>query len=231
MAELKALLTALIRGSGNIAEVYAVLDRFLAASPQRAGDVGRLLLAAKKAGLANDIYSGLNQRLQTISAAPGSDENEKTVILSPQELPGGAGDARAVPNPSVASAADSDGTELAGPIEAVDADRTVSDHDDVTKADPPERDAKVTTGDAAAVDEDATAINVGEVDEDATAISVARSTRTQTLLMSPRWTRTQPPSMSWPRTQPLSTLAPMRLPRSLVKQARVGQPRWAAPAR
>ncbi len=68
MAELKALLIALIKGSGSFEAASARLDELLRRSPALAPDCRRMLHAARRAGLAESVYSALDGQIPRAAA-------------------------------------------------------------------------------------------------------------------------------------------------------------------
>ena len=124
MAELKKLLTELIKGRGSFEKVNAALEQTLAKSPEKAPQVAKLLRAARDAGLPNHVYAalsgaipGLAEQRDADATALASDDYanaDKTVLATDDDL------------------ANADKTVLATEDGTVDGDKTVlaSDNDE-----------------------------------------------------------------------------------------------------
>ena len=74
MAELKKLLSALIKGTGSFEQTHAAIRKYLARSPEKAPQVAKLLRAAREAGLSHPMYVSLSGSLAAHpEAAPDPD--------------------------------------------------------------------------------------------------------------------------------------------------------------
>ena len=150
MADLKELLTALIKGQGSFEQANTAVVKLLARSPERGPRIAKLLKAARDAGLPHPMYVSLSGN---ITAASARNDADKTLLASEKDTT--ALDART-----------QDKSSAAGPSEQPTAMETSAE--DATEA-------RATAGDDATLvvgaGDDATLV-VG-ADEDATMIDAA----------------------------------------------------------
>lgn len=80
VAELKKLLSALIKGNGSFEQVNASVQQYLARSPNKAPLVAKLLRAARDAGLSHPMYVSLSGNVTSCIAA-GHDPDATVLAL------------------------------------------------------------------------------------------------------------------------------------------------------
>ncbi len=169
MAELKKLLSALIKGNGSFEQVNAAVQQYLTQSPQHAPLVAKLLKAARDAGLPHPMYVSLSGSVTARIAA------DRVPDPGVQALEGeGADPERTLPpSPAGGSPGDSDETLVVSAGEGVtppsaepDDDKTIalssSASEDKTQLLPPQdgfsaEDTEMEAG----LDNDQTAVNPG----------------------------------------------------------------------
>lgn len=156
MAELKKLLTALIKGKGSFEAVNAALEQTLSESPEKAPQVAKLLRAARDAGLPKHVYAALSG---SVPASPEERDADATVLATDDDY------------------ADADRTVLATDDDVAGADKTVlaSDGDgDDTVVDPRSDASGATqrTAEASKFREDPTEVDAA-ANEDATEVKAA----------------------------------------------------------
>ncbi len=128
MAELKKLLSALIKGTGSFEQVNAAVQQFLARSPDKAPLVAKLLRAARDAGLPHPMYVSLSGNV-TAHVAVGRDPDATILVLDDD-----AGDpspkppATREPNPAVPESEPVTNAGRAAPrIDAAEGTETTAD--------------------------------------------------------------------------------------------------------